>query len=272
MSDNPIVRSARKASRRRSLRVLTLTLCLVLAGLVSGVPAWSGTHERTETASAVHRGDTQAWEAAVAAYLQGNHRAAAHWFRQDAEAGHGRAQAMLGAMYAEGQGVAQSYREAAHWYRLGAEQDEPLAQVRLAELHEFGRGVSQDAGLAERLYIAAAEAGEKKAQARLGLLYYDGSGILARDDRAALRWLRAAALQNDARSQAFLGIMHAEGRGMTADPVMAQVWLEIAAAQGDPLGRTVAPRNAENLSIAQVASAMAQAKAWREAYEARQGE
>ena len=47
---------------------------------------------------------------------------AVKWYRKAAEQGHAAAQNNLGAMYANGQGVARSDAEAVKWFRKAAEQ------------------------------------------------------------------------------------------------------------------------------------------------------
>ncbi len=237
-------------------------LAVLFAALLLAAPAFAA-----EALDRHVEGDVVAWEEAVAAYKAGDLAAAAKWFRRDAEAGHSRAQAALGALYSHGQGVEKDYAEAAKWYRLGAEQGEAMALAGLAGLHEFGLGVEMDWDKAAQLYIRAGESGDAHAQARLGALYYSGEGALPQDDGEAARWFRAAAEQNHPRAQAFLGILYAQGRGLQQDSLLAQIWLNIAAAQGDSFGEMIGPKNAETLSIAEQALAASRAQEWRDAYE-----
>ncbi len=251
---------------RRDGRLAVLFAALILAALMSQL---SGA--LASEASALDRhseGDVIAWQEAVAAYKAGDYAAAVDWFRRDAETGHSRAQAALGAMYTHGQGVEKDYAEAAKWYRLGAEQGEAMALAGLAGLHEFGLGVEMDWEKAAELYVRAGESGDAHAQARLGALYYSGEGALPQDDQEAARWFQAAAEQNHARAQAFLGIMYAQGRGLPQDSLRAQIWLNIAAAQGDSFGEMIGPKNAETLSIAEQALAATRAQEWQDAHEA----
>ena len=59
-------------------------------------------------------------------------------------AGHANAQAILGAMYAEGKGVPQDDAEAVKWCRLAADQGNYYAQRNLAISYAKGEGVPQD--------------------------------------------------------------------------------------------------------------------------------
>ena len=61
-----------------------------------------------------------------------------------AQQGNPIAQFNLGAMYSNGEGVAQDYKEAFKWYQLAAEQGVAQAQYNLGVMYSKGRGVPQD--------------------------------------------------------------------------------------------------------------------------------
>ena len=95
------------------------------------------------------------------------HRAAAHGGDAasvkrtiaQAERGDARAQAMLGFMYANGNGVPQSYDLAADWYERSAVQGDPTGQYLLGLMYDKGFGVPADIVLAHKwLNLAAAHA------------------------------------------------------------------------------------------------------------------
>ena len=65
--------------------------------------------------------------------------------RQAAEQGDANAQAALGMMYAEGEGVRQDYAEAAKWWRRAAEQGHVYSQGNLGMM--YNRGQWRAAGL-----------------------------------------------------------------------------------------------------------------------------
>ncbi len=62
------------------------------------------------------------------AYNLGDFKTALAEWTPLAEAGHAYAQAILGKMYENGEGVPQDYKEAVKWYRLAAEQGQVNAQ------------------------------------------------------------------------------------------------------------------------------------------------
>ena len=53
-----------------------------------------------------------------------------------------------------------------------------------------------------------------------------------------MKWYRLAAEQGDAFGQSHLGIMYNNGQGILQDNVIAHVWLNIGAANGNELGVT----------------------------------
>lgn len=64
--------------------------------------------------------------------------------KRAAERGNADAQALLGALYAQGQSVPQDYGEAVKWGHKAAEQGSVTAQLLLALIYAEGKGVPQD--------------------------------------------------------------------------------------------------------------------------------
>lgn len=91
----------------------------------------------------------------VAAYDQGNYASAFREFRTAAEHGDATAKAVLGHMYATGQGVARNMASAVKWYREAAEQGVVSAQNTLAQLYAGGRGVAPDYVRAHKWFAVA---------------------------------------------------------------------------------------------------------------------
>jgi TPR repeat protein len=109
------------------------------------------------TATTMAHGDPL--RAGRAAYARADYTAAARLMRPLAERGNAHAQALLGFMYANGQGVPQAYDAAAYWYRLSAEQGNSLAQYLLGLMYDKGHGVPMDGIAAYKwLNLAAAAA------------------------------------------------------------------------------------------------------------------
>ena len=110
------------------------------------------------------------------------------------------AQAQLGYMYQEGEGVFQDDAEAVRLSGLAAAQDIADAQSNLGFLYENGRGVVRDFSEAARLYKLAAVQGLAEAQIRLGKFYLNGRGVI-QDYARAYVLFDLAATGGDAEGQ-----------------------------------------------------------------------
>ena len=92
----------------------------------------------------------------------GDYQTALREWRPLAEQGDKQAQALLGMMYDEGQGVLQDYAEAVRWYRLAAEQGDADSQNNLALMYEFGHAGLQSNVMAHMWYNIASANGQSK--------------------------------------------------------------------------------------------------------------
>jgi TPR repeat protein len=183
------------------------------------------------------KGDAGAQARLGAMYLNGDGVAkdraeAATWYRKAAEQGHAGAQFVLGSMYFFiGDGVTKDSAEAAKWYRRAAEQGDAEAQALLGAMYLSGEGVSKNSTEAVKWYRKAAEQGDAEAQRGLGIMYHAGEGV-AKDSTEAVKWYRKAAEQGHTKVQFQLGRMYADGEGVPKDLVQAHVWWNIAGANG----------------------------------------
>src|SRR5438445_9767441 len=80
----------------------------------------------------------------LTAYKGGDYRTAFEMWTKAAGQGNADAQFGLGAMYDNGQGVAQDYQQALSWYRKAADQGNAEAQVNLGLMYGKGRGAPRD--------------------------------------------------------------------------------------------------------------------------------
>lgn len=112
------------------------------------------------TGNAVKAGD---WEDGYAAYERQDYVTALRKWRAVAERGDRAGQSILGAMYAQGQGVPQDYSTAIKWYRLAAVQGDVKAQYKLGFMYANGQGVSRDQVRAYMWSYLAALAGHPDA-------------------------------------------------------------------------------------------------------------
>jgi len=174
--------------------------------------------------------------AGAAAYNRADYATAMRLWLPLAEGGNADAQAMLGIIYEEGQGVSQDYTAALTWYRRAADQGHPDAQFYLAYMHDLGKGVPIDPAAAANWLSKAADQGHADAQFNLGAMYEDGIGV-SQDYQAAVTWYRKAAEQGHAKAQNNLGTMFVNAHGVPQDYHSATEWFRKAAAQGDVEGK-----------------------------------
>jgi TPR repeat protein len=144
--------------------------------------------------------------AGLAAYDRGDYATALKEFTPLAEQGVPTAQAALGAMYMDGQGVARNIPEAMKWLGLAADQGMAAAQLRLGTLYLLGDGVAPDAAKAAQWFKAAADKGMAKAQVNLAAMHYQGVGV-ARDLKASYLYAALAAKQGDQEAIGMVGIL-----------------------------------------------------------------
>ena len=83
-------------------------------------------------------------EEGTAAYERKDFATALVWFRKAADQGQAIAQLILGAMYAEGEGVPKDDQQALYWYRKAADQGQAEAQFNLGLMYANGQGVPKD--------------------------------------------------------------------------------------------------------------------------------
>ena len=114
--------------------------------------------------------DPMALFACERAHDEARHGDAAELCRPLAEAGSAEAQAIMGALHRNGQGVSRDYGEAARWFGLAARQGLAQAQFKLAAFYNYGAGVTRDLVEAHAWYTLAADAGNGDATAGLALV------------------------------------------------------------------------------------------------------
>jgi len=216
------------------------------------------------------------FEEGVRAYHTGDYAAAVGAFVPLAQQGDARAQFLLGAVYAQGQGVPQDYAVAAQWFRRAAEQGHVAAQFNLGVRYHEGRGVPRDPGEAAVWFQRAAQQGFARAQYNLGVLYLHGDGV-PRDASQAAQWLRRAAAQGDPKAQYNLGLLYEAGTGVPRDVEEAYVWFTLAMAllpPGDAQQQAIHTRDrvATRLPPAQLRAAQERARTWQPTLEMSAGD
>ena len=165
------------------------------------------------------------------AYNQGDYQKAHTIWQQQAELKNAEAQAWLGAMYANGDGVDVNDKTALHWYEQAAEQDYPMAQANVGAMYFMGQGAEKDIDKAIQWLTKAADNGDVNGLFNLAVLYSKGEGVEENHERAAELYQKAAE-QGHYPSQSRLGYMYAHGQGVEKDRVLAYLWLTLASQHG----------------------------------------
>lgn len=122
------------------------------------------------------------------------------WFGIAAEQGHAMARNMLGRCLEHGWGGEQDLPGAARHYRLAMQQGLDWAAYNYAGLLATGRGVERDQAAAFALYLQAAEAGHAKSMNLVGRYFEEGISVPV-DAQQARDWYRRSALAGDFRGQ-----------------------------------------------------------------------
>lgn len=146
------------------------------------------------------------------------------------------AQALLGQILLDGQGIAQDQPLAMRWFGIAAQQGHLMARNMLGRCHEHGWGCVADATAAARHYRIAAEAGLDWAMYNYANLLATGRGVVE-DQPQALGWYRRAAELGHAKSMNLLGRYLEDGLACAADPSAARAWYRRAAEAGDFRGQ-----------------------------------
>ena len=102
------------------------------------------------------------------------------------------AQASLGVMYRNGQGIPKDDAQAVFWFQKAADQGLATAQGYLGYMYLEGGGVKHDDAAGAAWMLKAAQQGVPWAQYSIGFLYDNARG-LPHDAETALEWYRKAA-------------------------------------------------------------------------------
>lgn len=134
------------------------------------------------------------------------------WLNRAVEAGHPRAQWVLGYIYETGMSVPVDTDKSLQLYKKAAAQNDVRGLVSLAFAYYVGRGVDKDLDKAALLYHKAAAQDDVAAMRTLGYLYEMGEGV-SQNDTVAIQWYEKAAAEGDVASQYNLGKLIYLGRG-----------------------------------------------------------
>ena len=146
------------------------------------------------------------------------------------------AQALLGQILLDGQGIAQDQPLALRWFGIAARQGHVMARNMLGRCHEHGWGCVADATIAARHYRVAVEGGLDWAMYNYANLLATGRGV-SKDQALAFTWYQRAAHLGHAKSMNLLGRYLEEGRVCPMDAQAARDWYRRSAEGGDFRGQ-----------------------------------
>ena len=165
------------------------------------------------------------------AYSNGDYEKAHKIWLTQAEDGSPEAQAWLGSLYANGEGVDADDKNALTWYEKAAKQGNSMAQANVGAMYYMGQGASKNVDKAIKWLTAAAENGDVNGLFNLAVIYNKGEDVEKNPERAAELYQQASE-QGHYPSQSRLGYMYAHGQGVKKDRIKAYLWLSLAAQHG----------------------------------------
>ncbi|HWT31886.1 MAG TPA: tetratricopeptide repeat protein, partial [Propylenella sp.] len=195
-----------------------------------------------ELEAAAMRGYASAQAALGELYEQGqgvpqDQASALAWFRLAAQQGHVDGEWKLGIAYGSGLGVEQDFAQSAEWLRRAAEHGDRWAATIMGDYYREGKGVEKDEVAAAEWYIKGAELGEEGARHWLGLFFQEGRGGLTKNLPEAAKLFQLAADQGHAIAQVDLAYAYLIGAGVEQDLDKAYEWYRRAADQGNSAGQ-----------------------------------
>lgn len=144
-----------------------------------------------------------------------------------AEAGGLASMIRLGVRYRDGRGVDRDPAEALRWFSAAAESGDPEALDHLGWMLEMGLGCEADIPAAIRAYRRAAEGRSHQARFNLGRVLLEGRGPQGPDPLMAAMWLELAAMARHEGAQALLDGMaedELDGAGRARARRLAKAW------------------------------------------------
>jgi uncharacterized protein len=170
-----------------------------------------------------------------------NKKIAVQYWTQAAEKGVCRSLAHLGDSYDNGWGVALDRVKATQYYQKAVQcaQTDPWDFWKLGTRYRDAIGVEQDCEKAESLFQEAAKRGMSSVYADIGYMYQNGCGTIKPDPKKGFNLYLIGAKARDPQSQNNVGAMLKHGFESTAaDRVRAYAWLSLAKENGNEMAAT----------------------------------
>lgn len=146
------------------------------------------------------------------------------------------AQALLGQILLDGQGIERDAALALKWFAIAARAGHPMACNMLGRCHEHGWGCQANAEQAAGHYLRAARAGLDWGLYNLANLLGTGRGVPLDHQRAFACYLQAATMGH-AKSMNLVGRYLEQGLVIGADLPKPEVWYMRSAQAGDFRGQ-----------------------------------
>lgn len=172
----------------------------------------------------------------IARRLSGPRETVAAFVREAAEAGSAEAQARLGQMLLDGDGVARDMPQALDWFERAARAGHLEAANMVGRCHDLGWGTKVDKAKAAAWFRQAAGRGLTWAKYNYATLLALGEGV-AEDKATALALFEEAAEEGNAKAHNFVGSFHEDGWVVASDMAEAARRYRIAAEGGDFRGQ-----------------------------------
>lgn len=149
--------------------------------------------------------------------------------------GYGPAYTNIGLFYYYGLGLNRDYQKAFSYFEKGAKHDDPQAYYNLAVMLDNGQGVSKNPAQALAYFEEAARRQYLPAISSIACKYLLGLGV-EKDEKKAFDLYHDGALRGDVRSQSNLIFMYLNGVGTPRDVKEAYYWGEKVSHSNDPEG------------------------------------
>lgn len=143
-----------------------------------------------------------------------------------------------------------------------AEAGQAPAQAAVGHMYLNGQGVPQDAAQAAIWLEKAAEGGNARARYQIGNMYAAGVGVPV-DDMKASYYLIKAANQNMAVAQLAMAQRFYHGQGVPKDLVQSFLYAALSAKQGNQDGAAIAQTIGASLTPEEQARAQALVEGWK---------
>lgn len=142
----------------------------------------------------------------------GHLKKALGFFKKSASLGNARAQAALGWLYCEGQGIKRDhYVPVQKWFKKAADQGDGSGECGMGLIYLSGLGVKSDYGMAVDWLQKSADHGDARGEYTLATCYQFGYG-LAKDPDKTLYWLRLSVDQNYPGAQKLLDVLNSNSQ------------------------------------------------------------